>query len=302
VTVVPSPSTDLDFRWYEEIRGELLRRAVQGAASVLDVGCGAGDVLLSFAPAIGYGLGADRSLSDIEQAGGKASEQSVRNVTFVCADAADLPANDGSFSVVLCLGDVLSYSNLYGRWRRVLAEMSRVLALGGTAVVHCMNWTWEYQTSRYWTCFLREPDGSYVFSRVRRAAFGCETSRNFAVVTGTPLHDWLSAQQWPASRTGTRTALTVVENNPLPQRWLDRGETGRHRNFTSGGLARALRSAGFAHVWVTAFGATYDIASKAGVLGEVEPVRRRLARAEAEIIWQQRQGSGPWLFAMAQKV
>jgi hypothetical protein len=38
------------------------------------------------------------------------------------------------------------------------------------------------------------------------------------------------------------------------------------------------------------------------VLGEVEPVRRRLAQAEAEVVWQQRQGSGPWLFATAQKV
>jgi ubiquinone/menaquinone biosynthesis C-methylase UbiE len=302
VNVVPSPPIDLDFRWYEEIRSELLRRAVQGAASVLDVGCGAGDVLLSFAPAIGYGLGVDRSLSDIEKAGGKAGVQSVNNVTFVCADAADLPANEGSFRVVLCLGDVLSSSNLYGRWRRVLAEMSRVLALGGTVVFHCMNWAWEYQTSRYWTCFLREPDGSFVFSRVQRAASGRETSRNFAVVTGTPLHDWLSKQEWPVSRTGNRTALTVIEKGPLPKEWVHYRETSRHRNFTADGLAQALRRSGFGEVWVTAFGATYDIAGKAGVLGEVEPVRRRLAQAEAEMVWEQRQGSGPWLFATAQKV
>jgi len=302
VKVVPSLPTELDFRWYEEIRSELLRRAVQGAASVLDVGCGAGDVLLSFAPAIGYGLGIDRSLSDIEKGGGKASEQSVRNVAFLCADAADLPAEDGSFSVVLCLGDVLSYSNLYGRWRRVLAEMRRVLVVGGTAVAHCMNWTWEYQASPYWTHFCREADGSYVFCRVRRTASGCETSRNFAVVRGTPLYDWLSAQQWPASRTGNRTALTVIENEPLPKEWVHYRETSRHRNFTSGGLARALRSAGFAEVWVTAFGASCDIACKAGELEAVEPLRHRLAAAEAALIGAHREGSGPWLFATAQKV
>lgn len=301
IEVVASPAVELDFRWYEDIREALLLRALKGCWRVLDVGCGDGEVLLLLSRVIGCGLGVDTSSDDVEKARAKASDRGIRNVAFSRADATALPVSDDSCDAVLCLGDVLSYSNLYRRWRRALREMYRVLRPDGAAVFHCMNWAWEYRSSPEWTFFGREPGSGFVFSRVRRTASGCETSRNYAVVEGTPLYDWVSRQDWPVSPTGGRTALTVIEGVPLAEEWIRYRDTSRHRNFTATKLARALRSAGFDDVWVTPFGATYDIACGADLLEILEPVRRRLAHAEAQVIWKQRTGSGPWLFATARK-
>jgi len=292
---------DLDFRWYEEIRDALLLRVVKGATRVLDVGCGDGEIFLSLAGVIGYGLGVDRSSSDVGKARVNASGRGIGNVEFALADATALPAGDNSYEIALCLGDVLGYSNLYGRRRQALLEMGRVLRPGGMAVIHCMNWTWEYRSSAEWTCFLREPGSGFVFCRVGRTASGRETSRNYAVVEGTPLYHWVSKQEWPVSPSGDQTSLDVCVNGPIPKQWLCYAGTSRHHRFTAVGLRRALRSAGFADVWITAFGATYDIAHKAGLLEAVEPLRQRLVQAEAEVIWKQREGSGPWFFATARK-
>ena len=300
IEVVASPPIDLDLRWYEEIRDALLLRVVKGAARVLDGGCGDGEVLLSLAEVIGYGLGVDRSSSDVGKARMNAGGRSIGNVEFALADATALPADDNSYEIALCLGDVLGYSNLYGRWRQALLEMSRVLRPGGMAVIHCMNWTWEYRTSPAWTFFARDATGAFEFVRARRTP-SQETCRSYAVIEGTPLYEWVSKQEWPVSPSGYQTSLDVCEKRSIPKQWLRYGGTSRHHRFTAVGLRRALRSAGFDDVWVTPFGATYDIACDADLLEILEPVRRRLAHAEARVIWKQRTGSGPWLFAAARK-
>ena len=301
IEVVASSAAELDFRWYEDIREELLLRALEGSWRVLDVGCGDGKVLLSLSQVIGRGLGVDILAEDVKRACARASDEGIRNVAFSRADATALPVSDDSHDAVLCLGDVLSSGNLYRRWRRALREMYRALRPEGRAVFHCMNWAWEYRTGLRWTFFKRDSDVGFAFVRVRRTAAGVETARTYRVVEGTPLDEWLSEQEWPASPSGGRTALTVLEKEPVPEEWLCDLERSRLRNFTASGLARALRSAGFDDVWVTPFGATYDIACGADLLETLEPVRRRLAQAEAQVLWTQRTGSGPWLFATARK-
>jgi SAM-dependent methyltransferase len=300
--VLPSSPVELDFRWYEDIRAELLLRAVRSRSLVLDVGCGRGEVLLGLSGMIECGTGIDLSHEETETASRRARERGVTNLTFIRADAGALPFGENSYDTVLCLGDVLSCGNLYSRWEKALQEMRRVLRPGGGSAFHCMNWDWEYRSSPHWVFFQRGKDSGYQFTRDERSADGVETARDYAVVAGTPLAEWIASKEWPAGSGDYQTALTVAEKEPLPEAWIRYTGTSRHRNFTADGLAQALRWSGFGEVWVTAFGATYDIASTAGVLGEVEPVRRRLAQAEAEVVWQQRQGSGPWLFAAAQKV
>ena len=50
-----------------------------------------------------------------------------------------------------------------------------------------------------------------------------------------------------------------------------------------------------------AYGQTYDITYKAGLLETIGCFKAELARAEAELIFQLRMGSGPWLFLVARK-
>jgi len=299
--VVPSPPCDLDFAWYEMIRDELLGKTVPAGSCVLDVGCGRGEVLLMLSEQVKSGTGIGVSEDDIAAAERARKDRCVENVEFHLANAADLPFPDASFDVVLCLGDVLCYSNLFGKKDRVLAEIRRVLRVEGVAVHDCMNWEWEYRTSPYWTHFSRAGPGRFQFSRVKRTASGIEVSRNYEVLGDTPLHEWLLQQSWPASPQGHNTSLDVAEERRIPRRCLKYLEVSKHQHFTPHGLRRAYMKAGFRELGAFSYGQTYDIASKAGLLENLKDARPALAKAEAELALQQRTGSGPWLFLIARK-
>ena len=299
--VVPSPPCDLDFSWYEMIRDELLRKTVPPGSCVLDVGCGRGDALLMLSEQVKHGTGIDVSEDDIAAAERARKDRRVENVEFHLANAADLPFPDASFDAVLCLGDVLCYSNLFGKKERVLAEIRRVLLVKGLAVHDCMNWEWEYRTSPCWTHFSRASAGRFQFSRVKRAASGIEVSRNYEVLGDKPLHEWLLQQSWPVSPQGHSTSLDVAEERPIPRRCLKYLEVSKHQHFTPHGLRRAYMKARFHDVEAFPYGQTYDVASKAGLLETLRDVRADLAKAEAELALEQRTGSGPWLFLIARK-
>jgi len=305
--VLPSDPCEVDFTWYNMNRAELLRKTLQQAERELDVGCGQGEVLFMLSKQIGWGVGLDLSKDDADKprpivaAEHTRRKRGFKNLAFIQANLLDLPFASSTFDVVLCLGDVLSYPNLYGQQDRVLSEMKRVLKDGGLTLHECMNWDWEYKVSPYWTFFTRTDDGCFYFHQAERTASGREMTRKYEVVPETPLHDWILQQNWPVNPQGHNTALDVIEEKPIPQRWLKFRGVNRYQNYTPRTLKKKVEKVGFRDVEVFAYGQTYDIVSKAGLLETVGRSKAELAEAEAEMAFQLRMGSGPWLFLVARK-
>jgi SAM-dependent methyltransferase len=92
--------------------------------TVLDVGCGPGNITRALAGAAGDGLvvGLDASRTMLAQA---AREPGA--IAYVRADAADLPFRDGAFDAVCCFAALY----LIERPDEALSEIARVLAPGG---------------------------------------------------------------------------------------------------------------------------------------------------------------------------
>src|ERR1700761_6737002 len=72
------------------------------AMSILDVGCGPGNITVDLATLVPYGkiIGIDRSEKIVEQAAGFAKERGQSNAHFQSADVFALPFPDNSFDVV----------------------------------------------------------------------------------------------------------------------------------------------------------------------------------------------------------
>jgi SAM-dependent methyltransferase len=302
LSVVPQQPTDVDFGWYNEIRDHLLRRTVGQADQVLDVGCGPGDVLLMLSGQIGAGIGIDLSDDDLRRAESERQRREITNVTFRHGDATALPFSDARYDVVLLLGDVLTYIEP-GRHAAVIAGLHRVLVDGGTVIHESMNWDWVYK----WPypavdiAFKRSGTGDYTGHRLERDASGLETSYDYQVLPATPLHQWISEQQWPVSPQGSNTWLEVRANAPIPEAWLKPCGASQYRHYGPRDLVQLYEGAGFRHVEVLAYGQTYDLVNQAGLLAQLAPFRSQLAAAEAELAYTLRMGCGPWLFLVAQK-
>lgn len=299
--VVPSPPCELDFTWYELIRSEFLRTIVTPGATVLDVGCGPGDVLLALSEQITRGIGIDISQDAIRAADTARTQRGTTNVRFIHNTAVQLPFKAAAFDTALCLGDVLCYPNLCEHQERVVSEIHRVLRRGGLAVHECMNWDWEYRSDPQGTCFTRREDGRFSFVRLERTPAGSELCHNYQVLAGSPLHEWVQGQVWPVSPMTWDVTLNVVEEEPIPDSWLRFENISRHQHYTPAALQRLYQTAGFQRVETVAYGQTYDIVNKAGLLDAIAPYQEALATAEAQFAYELRLGSGPWLFALAWK-
>ena len=301
--VVPTQPCEIDFAWYEEVRAGLLRRTVEQANRVLDVGCGRGDVLLLLSEQIEEGIGIDICQDDLRRAECVQKRQGITNVMFQRADATALPFPDGGFDIVLLLGDVLAYPSTYGKHETVVAELRRVLREGGVAVHESMNWDWEYR----WPyppsdiSFARSGKNDFTMHRTRRDVSGLETTQDYEVLPGTPLCQWILEQEWPVSPQGANTHLEVREHTPIPEEWLKFCGVSQYKHYRAQDIARLYKRAGFHPPEVFAYGQTYDIATKAGLLERVAAFQSELATAEAEVAFTLRLGSGPWLFLVAEK-
>jgi SAM-dependent methyltransferase len=99
---------------------------VSAGDRVIDVGCGPGNYTRHLANAAGDGwvVGVDASRAMIARA---ARQTEARNVTFLRADACQLPIVDQSFDAVCCIGVL----HVLDEPMRALNEMVRVLAPGG---------------------------------------------------------------------------------------------------------------------------------------------------------------------------
>ncbi len=124
----------LDERWRRLAAAECLSA---GAARVLDLCTGTGDLAIRIASSAGAGMsvfGVDFSMPMLEFARVKA-ERAGAAVSFSAGDAGELPFHDGSFGVIsIAFGfRNLTYRNP-GR-DRYLSEILRVLAPGGRFVI-----------------------------------------------------------------------------------------------------------------------------------------------------------------------
>jgi len=304
--VIPYGPPDLDLTWYFMIRAELLRKTVGRAGQVLDVGCGKGDVLLTLSRQIGFGVGLDISEGEVKVAENKRKKRHIKNLAFLRASALDLPFPSNAFDVVLCLGEVLQY--VYGKEDRVLSEIKRVLKKDRLAVHECANWDVEFIEGSSWTYFIRTKDGRFHFKRARRKPSGLETGRSYEVLPGTPLHHWILEQKWPfcpQDPQGFKTSLDIIEEKPIPRKWLKFRHIGKNLYHTPRSLKRRHQKAGFRNVEVFPYGQTYGIATKAGLFETVgrskAKLMAKLARVEAETILEFRMGSGGALFLIARK-
>ncbi|MBN1936575.1 MAG: class I SAM-dependent methyltransferase [Anaerolineae bacterium] len=302
LSVVPQQPCDVDFGWYEEIRDELLRQTVGQAGRVLDVGCGRGQVLLMLSGQIGEGIGIDVADEDLSHAESERQERGAENVSFRHGDALGLAFPDASFDVVLLLGDVLTYIDP-AKHGKVVADLYRVLKPGGQAVHESMNWTWEYRWPypKMDIAFKRAGKEAFTAHRLARDAFGLEASQDYEVLPDTPLHRWIVAQEWPVSPQEASTWLEVQEHAPIPEAWLKPSGRSQFKHYCSGDLERLYSVGGFCSVEAFAYGQIYDLVNRAGLLEQIAPFQSQLACTEAELALTLRLGSGPWLFAVAEK-
>ena len=99
---------------------------------LLEVACGSGTFLARHAGHVGQVAGLDLSDLQIDLARGRLAERIASGTTeIVKGDAAELPWEEGRFSVVTCMGSMEAFPDP----ARVLAEMLRVLRPGGRAAL-----------------------------------------------------------------------------------------------------------------------------------------------------------------------
>jgi ubiquinone/menaquinone biosynthesis C-methylase UbiE len=110
-------------------REALAALGLRGGDHFLDIGCGTGAAVRAAAAVAERAVGADISPEMIRHATELAA--GLMNVEFVVADSEALPFLDAAFTAVLCTASFHHYPNP----RRALAEMVRVLDLGGRLVI-----------------------------------------------------------------------------------------------------------------------------------------------------------------------
>jgi ubiquinone/menaquinone biosynthesis C-methylase UbiE len=108
--------------------------ALSGAGSedtVLDVACGGGLVVCTFARSVRHATGIDVTPAMLERARELAQKRGLGNVTWDLGSAAPLPYPDGTFTIVVSRFACHHFPDP----RAVLAEMVRVCAPGGRVIV-----------------------------------------------------------------------------------------------------------------------------------------------------------------------
>lgn len=121
------------------LRRQQCAQTLIGPASgrLLELGCGAGNVLLSAAEHTGLRpFGADFSTGMLARAKRNAQDNH-QTLPLLAADARRLPFATDSFDAILCLG-VLEYIPDYGR---VIEESARILKTGGQFIASVPNGT-----------------------------------------------------------------------------------------------------------------------------------------------------------------
>jgi ubiquinone/menaquinone biosynthesis C-methylase UbiE len=118
-------------RYYHEYIEKLCRFHVPPGSSVLEIGCGTGDLLNSLAPSRGVGLDISPAMTEI-------ASRKYPHLFFLAGDAENLPLNE-TFDYVI-LSDVLGY---IPDVQKAFAELRKVTGPGTRVIVTYFNYLWE---------------------------------------------------------------------------------------------------------------------------------------------------------------
>jgi SAM-dependent methyltransferase len=110
----------------EEHRNALAKLSISPGDRVLDVACGPGNFVRTFAPAASEGLSVGLDASETMLAVAVRETESA-NVAYVRGDACELPFRDGSFDAISCFAALYLIEDP----QRALDEIVRVLTPGG---------------------------------------------------------------------------------------------------------------------------------------------------------------------------
>jgi ubiquinone/menaquinone biosynthesis C-methylase UbiE len=114
-------------------RKGLIELAPRESDRLLDVGCGAGELVHRAAPTVARAVGVDLSPQMIERARQRGRNEGIppERIEFVVASSSDLPFGDSEFTAVITTTALHHFPNPAAAVR----EMVRVLAPGGRIVI-----------------------------------------------------------------------------------------------------------------------------------------------------------------------
>ncbi len=141
---------------------------VQADDILLDVACGPGSLALDLAPYVARTIGFDITPAMLDQARKAQAERAVANIEWIAGDAANLPFDDGSFSIV---ASSAAFHHMEAP-DRVLREMARVCRAGGRIVVIDVTPEEEKAASYDGIEHMRDPSHRHAHSVEELAALG----------------------------------------------------------------------------------------------------------------------------------
>ena len=127
---------DMD-RLFQPVLQETLKRAHLSAGDrVMDIGCGTGTSTVAAAEHVGpTGAATGVDISDPMLIRARDMAQAVPNATFLTADAADYPFDDGSFDTVISRFGVMFFVDPV----KAFANIRRAMKAGGTLSMSCWS-------------------------------------------------------------------------------------------------------------------------------------------------------------------
>lgn len=134
----PSYSLDESKKSHEIIASQILKWSGKNPKKVIDVGCGFGDLVFSFAPKVHKAVGIDMDSGFIEVCEMKKKYYETKNVEFVHSKSEKIPFDDESFDLVMSKTVLEHVEDV----NEAIKEQVRVTKIGGQVYVECPNYMW----------------------------------------------------------------------------------------------------------------------------------------------------------------